>query len=78
MKQLLALVTAFPELVVDCLALWVQSDKQGWEIGASEQDIKSILAVALKSSESAVRSRSVALVNALGELGYIDFGKLLE
>ena len=77
-ERLVALAETMPLEAVQCLALMVQGDKEGWEIGSWRDDSRKILAIAITSGNSAARQAAIALVNRLAARGMPDYKDLLQ
>ena len=77
-ERLVALAETMPLEAVQCLALMVQGDKEGWEIGSWRDDSRKILAIAITSGNSAARQAAIALVNRLAARGMPDYRDLLQ
>ena len=76
-ERLVALAHTMPLEAVQCLALMVQGDKEGWEIGSWRDDSRKILATAISSDNSAAAQAAIELVNRLAARGMPDYKDLL-
>lgn len=76
-ERLVALAETMPLEAVQCLALMVQGDKEGWEIGSWRDDSRKILAIAIASGNSAATQATIALVNRLAARGMPDYKDLI-
>ncbi len=77
-EHLAALAGVIPTSAVECLSLMIEKDKTGQSIyGWRNKQIRPILAAAIKSSDGTARKTAEALINYLGELGFLEFRELL-
>jgi hypothetical protein len=76
-ERLAELSTARPRMAVQCLALIVEGDEEGWEILGWKVDARKIIGAALNSPDATARQLARELVHKLGGLGYFEFRELL-
>ncbi len=69
---------AFPALVVECLALLIEGDTDGWRVMSWREEIRDIVGSVLKGNSEAAHAAAVDVVHRLGARGYFDFRDLLE
>jgi hypothetical protein len=77
-ERLSKAVETRPVQCVECLSLFVEGSKEGYEILGWQQHAQAILASALKSSDVKAKSDATALINRLDARGYNGFKELLE
>lgn len=77
-ESLVALAPRFPNEVLRCLRAIIHSDKDGWEISGTQDEVRSILSVALSHSEERVRTEATSTVHDLGARGFFSFRDLLQ
>ena len=68
----------FPNEALNCLRTIIQSDKEGWEISGTQDEVRSILRVALSHSDERVRTEAMSTVHDLGARGFFSFRDLLR
>ena len=76
-ERLAQLAPAMPLRAVECLALIVEGDKEGWGIHGWQDDARSILSTATQSSDHMAQKAAVELINRLGARGHFDYKDLL-
>ncbi len=74
-EQLVRTIGSHAAESLECLRLIVKGDRDGWDIHASRENIRAILAQALQNPISATSARQ--LVNELGSRGFLEFRDLL-
>lgn len=76
--RLAALSVKMPLLTVECLALLLESDKEGWHIHIWNEHARTILSAALQSTD--VKAQQIALnqIDRLGARNYLAFRDLLS
>ncbi len=67
-----------PQEVLLCLKYIFETDREGWEIYFSRENIKTILNKALSSSNIEVVEEAKRLINYLVSRGYFEFRELLN
>ena len=67
-----------PLFVVECLALFVESDEYGWRIDHSKKQVYDILKIAIQSTDETIQQNSKNIVHNLGSRGYLKFRDLLS
>lgn len=72
------LAPRFPKEVLHCLSAIIHSDKEGWEISGTQDEVRSILKVALSDSGERVRTEATSTVYDLGARGFFSFHDLLR
>lgn len=77
-EQLVVLAPTFPLEAVQCLALMVEGDREGWEIRTWRDDSRKILMTVLSSSNSAATQAAIELVNRLAARGMPDYKDLID
>jgi hypothetical protein len=76
--ELLAeLAASEPAKAVECLALIVEGDKDGWGVLSWPQHARNLLAAAIHSADETARMGAINLVHYLGARGYSEFRDLL-
>jgi hypothetical protein len=63
---------------VQCLALMLEGDKEGWGILGWSAFARKILIDATNSTDQTAKTSAVELVHRLGSRGYFEFGELLS
>jgi hypothetical protein len=77
--ELLAeLAPQFPSEVLRCLRAILRSDKEGWEICGTQDEVRRILKAALSHSDESVRMEATSTVHDLGARGFFSFRDLLR
>lgn len=76
-EHLARLAPAHPRIAIECLAMMVDGDKEGWRIRYWGNSVRSILAAARQSEDAATQQYAVALINRLGSRGFLEFQDLL-
>jgi hypothetical protein len=77
-KRLAALADAMPAPAVEFLRLLLEGDKGIWRIYGWRDEARTILTTALQGNNDQTRQIAIALINRLGEQGYLEFGELLS
>lgn len=77
-ERLVTIAESMPLEAVQCLALMIEGDEEGWELRTWRDDSRKILAVALASSSPAAKQAAIALVNRLAARGMPDYRDLLS
>lgn len=72
------LAPRFPKEVLHCLRAIIHSDREGWEISGTQDEVRSILKVALSDSGERVRTEATSTVHDLGARGFFSFRDLLR
>lgn len=75
-ERLAELAASEPAKAVECLALIIEGDKNGWGVRAWMDHARNILAQAIHSISQTARTRAIELVHHLGERGYSQFRDL--
>jgi hypothetical protein len=65
------------DLTLRALERMVPTSDDEWAFRSREEDVRSILRVALRSNDQALRARAEALINRFGRLGMFGLGALL-
>lgn len=76
--RLATLSVKIPLLTVECLALLVESDKDGWHMHVWKEHARTILSAALQSTDDNARQIALNLINCLGARGDLAFRDLLS
>lgn len=76
-ERLAELSPSIPRNAVECLAMIVEGDKEGWGILGWREFAHRILAEAMNSADQAARAAAADLIHKLGSRGYFEFGELL-
>lgn len=76
-ERLAALATEMPMQTVQCLRLMVEGDTEGWRVQAWRGPTRTILDVAIQSTDTQARQAAMDIVHRLGARGYFEFGDLL-
>lgn len=76
--RLATLSVKMPLLTVECLALLLERDKEGWRIRIWDKHARTILSAALHSNDENTRQIALNLINHLGASGYLAFRDLLS
>ncbi len=74
LAELSALMTA---KAVECLALIVEGDKDGWAVLSWREHARNLLGGAIHSADQTARMRAINLVHYLGARGYSEFRDLI-
>ena len=77
MERLAELAENMTQEVLECARLMIEGDKQGWDIPGWEKELRHILGVAMNSPIPEARVTATAIINRLGERGYLNFRSLL-
>jgi hypothetical protein len=77
-ERLAALVDERPLEVVNCLSAMVEVEKEGWGLLGSKEEIRSILKSVVSGANVAAREQAIAIINRLGERGYLEYRDLLS
>lgn len=62
---------------VECLALIVEGDKDGWAVLSWREHARNLLGGAIHSADQTARMRAINLVHYLGARGYSEFRDLI-
>jgi hypothetical protein len=76
-ERLSELAVSMPAKAVECLAMIIEGDKNGWGVPIWRDHAKTLLAAAIHSDEQTARARAVNLIHDLGRRGYPEFRDLL-
>jgi hypothetical protein len=71
-----ALAAEHPVETLEVVELMAKTDKEGWAISGSEEEVQKVLAIALETGGEA-ESQARALIDFLGAEGFVSFGELL-
>jgi hypothetical protein len=77
-ERLVEVCKVFPQQTVECLKLMAEGDKEGWEIYGWREKARTILAIALQTSDSYVKTAAENVVHYFGKRGYLEFRSLLQ
>jgi hypothetical protein len=77
MERLAEIVEDMPQEVLECVRMMIEGDKKGWDIPGWEKELRHILGVAINSPILETRKTAIAIINRLGERGYLNFRGLL-
>lgn len=77
LERLAELAEEMTQEVLECARMMIEGDKQGWDIPGWDKELRHILGVAMNSPISADRITAAAIINRLGERGYLNFRSLL-
>lgn len=72
-----AVVVGKSKIAVECLAMMVDGDKEGWRIRYWGDSVRQIMVAARRSGDAATQQYAVALINRLGSRGFLEFQDLL-
>lgn len=72
-----SLAAEHPLEAVEVVELMAKTDGEGWAISGSEEEVRKVLTIALKTGGEAAR-RARTLIDLLGAEGMVSFGELLE
>ena len=76
-ERLAELAVSMPAKAVDCLAMIVEGDKDGWAVLSWRDHARALLAATLHSADQTAHTRAVELINDFGRRGYPEFRDLL-
>jgi len=76
-ERLAELSALLPAKAVECLALIVECDKDGWAVLSWREHARNLLAQAIHSADQTARIRAIDLIHNLGARGYSEFRDLL-
>jgi hypothetical protein len=76
-ERLAELAVSMPAKAVECLAMIIGGDKDGWGVPSWRDHARALLAAAIHSDEQTARTRAVDLIHDLGRRGYPEFRDLL-
>lgn len=76
--HLAAIAQERPIESVDCLDIMIRSDKEGWGILGWRDEVRAILATALKVAQPEAQRNAAAVVNYLASIGHLEYRDLLE
>ncbi|MEI9476456.1 MAG: hypothetical protein WCO26_07745 [Deltaproteobacteria bacterium] len=77
-ERLVEVCKAFPQQSVECIRLMAEGDKEGWHISGWREQARTILGVALQSSNPDIKAASENVVHYFGKRGYLEFRSLLQ
>jgi hypothetical protein len=77
LERLAELSASLPTRTIECLALIVEGDREGWAILGWRGHVRTIIATAINSADETARRHAVALVHHLGTRGNFEFRDLL-
>lgn len=77
-KRLATLADAMPAPAVDLLRILLEGDNGTWRIYGWPDEARTILATALQGGNDETKKIATALINRLGEQGYLEFRELLS
>ena len=77
-ERLVEVCKIFPQQSVECLRLMAEGDKEGWQIYGWREQARTILGIALQSSNPDIKTASENVVNYFGKRGYLEFRSLLQ
>jgi hypothetical protein len=77
MEQLAELSPELTKETIQCAALMVEGDKDGWDISSWTKELRQILGVGAASKNIETQRQTSALINRLGERGYLTYRELL-
>jgi hypothetical protein len=78
MGRLSELASRFPGPAVDCAALLIEGDHQGWGVYSWKADLARIIAAAHASGEPGPREKAETVVNELVVRGYPEFREFIS
>jgi hypothetical protein len=76
-ESLAELAASMPRKSVECLAMIVAGDKEGWGVLGWRESARKILGEAMNSADEVARTVAADLIHRLGARGYFEFGELL-
>jgi hypothetical protein len=76
-KLLAELAVAMPTKAAGCLAKILEGDKDGLDVLSWRNHARALFAAGIHSGDQAARTRSVELIQDLGQRGYAEFRDLL-
>jgi hypothetical protein len=76
-ERLSEISPSMPSNAVECLAMIVAGDKEGWGILGWREFARKILADAMSSADQPARAKATELIHRLGSRGYFEFRELL-
>ena len=77
LERLAELSASVPARAVECLALIVEGDREGWSILGWRGHVRTIIATAINSADEKARRHAATLVHHLGTRGNFEFRDLL-
>jgi hypothetical protein len=77
LERLAELSASMPLRTVECLALIVEGDREGWAILGWRGHVRTIIATAISTVDENTRRRAATLVHYLGTRGNFEFRDLL-
>ena len=77
-ERLAELAGSMPAKAIECLALIVEGDKEGWGVLSWREHARTLLATVIHSADITARGSAVELVHRLGRRGYPEFRDLLS
>jgi hypothetical protein len=76
-ERLSELAESMPAKAVECLALIVEGDKEGWGVLSWRDHARTLLAAVIRSADTTARGNAIELILRLGRRGYPEFRDLL-
>jgi hypothetical protein len=76
-ERLAELAGSMPAKAIDCLALIVEGDKEGWGVLSWREHARILLAKVVNSPDMTARGSAIELVHRLGRRGYPEYRDLL-
>ena len=77
-ERLTVLADAMPATAVEFLRLLLEGDNAIWRIYGWHDEARTILTTALQGGNDQTRQVAIAVINRLGEQGYLEFRELLS
>ncbi|MEP0884653.1 hypothetical protein NDI49_24190 [Trichocoleus sp. ST-U3] len=77
-KRLAVLANVMPAPAVELLRLLLEGDNRTWRIYGWPDEARTILTTALQGGNDQTRQIAIAVINHLGEQGYLEFRELLS
>jgi len=77
-EQLAKLATSTPKIVIECLRLAVENDKERWHIYSWRDPARDIILAALQSTDKDAQRKATEFVNHLIARGFLDFRDLIN
>jgi hypothetical protein len=77
-QRLAALAATYPAIAIRCLALLVEGDKEDWGINSWGVYARTIIAVARRSEDEAIKQAAIELIHRLGAREHLEFQDLLR
>ncbi len=76
-ERLTELAVSMPAKAVECLAMIIEGDKDGWRVLSWRDHARAMLAAAIHSADQTARTKALELIHHLGRRGYPEFRDLL-